>query len=81
MSTWVAAHVARPIDTDVWPSTCGSPMSTVMSSPSTTIVFTPSRVCTGMGSSPGTRPSATRCRAKTRMPLPHISETDPSAFQ
>ena len=42
--------------------------------------FTPSRVATG--SSPGSaQPSSTRNRAKTRMPLPHISTADPSALR
>ena len=50
-------------------------------SPSTVTVLIPSRVPTGIGAPASTSPASTRWRAKTRTPLPHISETEPSALR
>ena len=54
-------------------------MSTVTTFAVDSSVLTPSRVAMpNVG--PATRPASRRCGAKTRIPLPHISESDPSAF-
>ena len=41
----------------------------------------PSRVAMSIGPDGSTRPSSTRWRTNTRIPLPHISEIDPSALR
>ena len=57
------------------------PRSELKRSPYGVTVFTPSRVEIRTGSSAGTSPSSYRYRAKTRMPLPHISAAEPSALR
>ena len=82
MSTCAAGHEAAPTETLLSPSSSGLPMSAVMvPSSSKTRVLTPSRVPTGTGAELSTRPSSARWRPNTRMPLPHISETDPSLLR
>ena len=81
MSTCRASKDADPTDTDVSPSTFGVPMSAVIRSPSKLSTLTPSRVPIGTGCVGSTRPSCARCRANTRIPLPHISESEPSELR
>ena len=81
MSMWQAAHDRSPIATLVSPSTWACPNSVVIRSPRTRTRLMPDRVAMGIGRSGSARPASTRCRAKTRMPLPHISESDPSLLR
>ena len=60
--------------------TSATPMSTVNRPSAQVSVLTPPRVAIGSGAVTSTAPSRRRCSAKTRMPLPHISEVDPSAL-
>ena len=82
MSTWVAGQDRSPTATLLSPSTRGLPMSAVMVPSSSKVrVLMPSRVPTGTGTVGSTRPSSARCRPNTRMPLPHISDTEPSLLR
>ena len=49
--------------------------------PAKVSVLTPSRVPIGTGPVGSTRPSSARWRPNNRIPLPHISESDPSALR
>ncbi len=77
----LTAVPGRPPTVGAASSGAGAPISTVTSpAGGTCTVRTPARV--PIASVPGSaRPASTRYRAYTRMPLPHISATEPSAFQ
>ncbi|OIQ70547.1 hypothetical protein GALL_478410 [mine drainage metagenome] len=81
-STFVAGYSLPSMETTTDPgSVLTTPMSTLMSPTTGTVTFlSPSRVpikkCPG-----STNPLSTRYLAMTRIPLPHISASDPSWFR
>ena len=81
MLTRVAASSRSPTLTRVSPRRAGEPMSTVIVSASKVSVLTPPRVAIGSGLRGSTSAWVTRKCPRTRMPLPHISLSDPSALR
>ena len=81
MLMWRASKRRSPTVTSVLPSTSGLPMSTVTCVPSKVSVLTPPRVAIGSGLRGSTSAWVARKWPSTRMPLPHISLSEPSLLR